>query len=44
MTDVTATINMIPAAAQTMPRVRGYWGNVWNKLRYDYVTLFLPGG
>lgn len=43
MTDVTATINMIPAAAQTMPRVRGYWGNVWNKLRYDYVTLFFLG-
>lgn len=40
MTDVTATLNMTPAAAQTMPRVRGYWGNVWNKLRYDYVTLF----
>ncbi|MDH4414583.1 MAG: ABC transporter permease [Rhizobium sp.] len=40
MTDVTATLNMTPAAAQTMPRVLGYWGNVWNKLRYDYVTLF----
>jgi len=21
-------------------RVRGYWANVWNRLRYDYVTLF----
>lgn len=21
-------------------RVRGYWGNVWQRLRYDYVTLF----
>ena len=20
-------------------RVRGYWGNVWHRLRYDYVTL-----
>jgi peptide/nickel transport system permease protein len=20
--------------------VRGYWGNVWQRLRYDYVTLF----
>lgn len=21
-------------------RTRGYWGNVWQRLRYDYVTLF----
>ena len=21
-------------------RVRGYWGSVWQRLRYDYVTLF----
>ena len=24
----------------TPPRVRGYWGSVWSRLRYDYVTLF----
>jgi peptide/nickel transport system permease protein len=23
-----------------IPRVRGYWGSVWRRLRYDYVTLF----
>ena len=22
------------------PSARGYWGSVWNRLRYDYVTLF----
>lgn len=27
-------------AAQTIPATRGYWGNVWQRLRYDYVTLF----
>ena len=29
-------------ALETAPgsRVRGYWGNVWQRLRYDYVTLF----
>ncbi|RYB05196.1 ABC transporter permease [Lichenibacterium ramalinae] len=27
----------LPAAPQ---RVRGYWGSVWRRLRYDYVTLF----
>jgi len=26
------------AAAPT--RIRGYWGNVWQRLRYDYATLF----
>jgi peptide/nickel transport system permease protein len=25
---------------QLHPRVRGYWGNVWRRLRYDYATLF----
>jgi peptide/nickel transport system permease protein len=29
----------IPDAAPAR-RVRGYWGNVWRRLRYDYVTLF----
>jgi peptide/nickel transport system permease protein len=30
------------AAIETAPRqrVRGYWGGVWQRLRYDYVTLF----
>jgi peptide/nickel transport system permease protein len=36
-------INSIPVtsspAAQAV-NVRGYWGSVWNRLRYDYVTLF----
>jgi peptide/nickel transport system permease protein len=22
------------------PKIRGYWGSVWYRLRYDYVTLF----
>src|SRR6201992_4499980 len=22
------------------PKVRGYWGGMWSRLRYDYVTLF----
>jgi peptide/nickel transport system permease protein len=39
----TATVDMVPAASPSAPRVRGYWGNVWNKLRYDYVTLFFLG-
>lgn len=32
-------------AAQGAPatKVRGYWGSVWNRLRYDYVTLFCLG-
>jgi peptide/nickel transport system permease protein len=30
------------AAIEAAPRqrVRGYWGSVWHRLRYDYVTLF----
>jgi peptide/nickel transport system permease protein len=30
------------AAFEAVPhqRVRGYWGSVWQRLRYDYVTLF----
>jgi peptide/nickel transport system permease protein len=27
-------------AGQGGLQVRGYWGNVWQRLRYDYVTLF----
>jgi peptide/nickel transport system permease protein len=40
MTDVTATTDLIAQSAPAATRVRGYWGNVWNRLRYDYVTLF----
>src|ERR1700741_5045772 len=38
MTDTTLS----PAFAASAPatRVRGYWGTVGNRLRYDYVTLF----
>jgi peptide/nickel transport system permease protein len=25
---------------QPQTRIRGYWGNVWRRLRYDYATLF----
>jgi peptide/nickel transport system permease protein len=28
------------ARAPSPVRVRGYWSNVWQRLRYDYVTLF----
>src|SRR5215217_711671 len=40
MTDIPA--GSIPVVTQSAPatKVRGYWGNVWNKLRYDPVTLF----
>ena len=24
-------------------RAGGYWGSVWNRLRYDYITLFCLG-
>ncbi|MBN9510598.1 MAG: ABC transporter permease [Alphaproteobacteria bacterium] len=31
----------VPAReAEPATRVRGYWGNVWQRLRYDYATLF----
>src|SRR4051812_21182119 len=41
MSDILANSMPIPAA-QTAPasRVRSYWGSVWHRLRYDYVTLF----
>jgi peptide/nickel transport system permease protein len=41
MTDIPA--GSLPVdKSQSVPvtRVRGYWGSVWNRLRYDYVTLF----
>ena len=42
MTDAVAPSRSAPAARQPAapPRVRGYWGSVWQRLRYDYVTLF----
>jgi peptide/nickel transport system permease protein len=39
ISDTTPTETGASAAASpTGPR--GYWGNVWQRLRYDYVTLF----
>jgi peptide/nickel transport system permease protein len=43
MTDVTLGSGVpVAAAAETAPasKVRGYWGTVGYRLRYDYVTLF----
>lgn len=37
MSDISAPA-LFPAAAPV--HVRGYWASVWNRLRYDYVTLF----
>jgi peptide/nickel transport system permease protein len=42
MADITAN-SIGTETAQATPkalRVRGYWGSVWQRLRYDYVTLF----
>ena len=36
----TPVIDPLLQADQPALRVRGYWGNVWHRLRYDYVTLF----
>lgn len=44
MTSTTGTITPVvdPLLRSDQPalQVRGYWGNVWQRLRYDYVTLF----
>ena len=42
MTDAVVPSRSTPAARQpaSSQRVRGYWGSVWQRLRYDYVTLF----
>ena len=42
MTDATVPSRSPAATRQPAapPRVRGYWGSVWRRLRYDYVTLF----
>jgi peptide/nickel transport system permease protein len=41
MADITINSTAAPAAAPApVLKVRGYWGTVWQRLRYDYVTLF----
>src|SRR5271170_6814656 len=41
MTDVAAdSLSRARAGRPAAARVRGYWGSVWQRLRYDYVTLF----
>jgi peptide/nickel transport system permease protein len=41
MADIPATTEFKTAAPQSKTvHVRGYWGSVWQRLRYDYVTLF----
>jgi peptide/nickel transport system permease protein len=48
MSDISIQATRTAAqAADPMPRtdqpallVRGYWGNVWQRLRYDYLSLF----
>src|SRR5262245_19120021 len=41
MTDIPAgNVSVDKAQAAPATKVRGYWGSVWNRLRYDYVTLF----
>lgn len=40
MADITAS-SAIGTRTETRPdKARGYWGGVWQRLRYDYVTLF----
>jgi peptide/nickel transport system permease protein len=47
MSDLSITSRAAAAEEEreaALPRhVRGYWGNVWQRLRYDYVTLFFLG-
>ncbi|WP_375450363.1 ABC transporter permease [uncultured Devosia sp.] len=41
MSDIPAHLVSVPTAPPVAAdRVRSYWGSVWNRLRYDYVTLF----
>ena len=41
MTDIPANgLSVDKAQSAPASKVRGYWGSVWNRLRYDYVTLF----
>jgi peptide/nickel transport system permease protein len=40
MVDATLSSGLSAAAAAPSVKVRGYWGTVGYRLRYDYVTLF----
>lgn len=42
MADIPITSAALKDTSTPPPaiRVRGYWASVWNRLRYDYVTLF----
>jgi peptide/nickel transport system permease protein len=40
MVDATLSSGLSTAAAASSVKVRGYWGTVGYRLRYDYVTLF----
>ena len=40
MSDIPAGAFLPTPAQPAAARVRSYWGSVWNRLRYDYVTLF----
>ncbi len=40
MSEIAATSFRQPARAASPVPVRSYWGSVWQRLRYDYVTLF----
>ena len=40
MADLTADTHVDKPAAKSRDKLRGYWGGVWQRLRYDYVTLF----
>ncbi|HTJ59211.1 MAG TPA: ABC transporter permease [Devosiaceae bacterium] len=41
MSDIPANLAIDAPPAQTRPaKSRGYWGGVWQRLRYDHVTLF----
>jgi peptide/nickel transport system permease protein len=40
MVDATLSSGLSTAAAAPSVKVRGYWGTVGYRLRYDYVTLF----
>ena len=40
MSEIVAASFRQPARAASPVPVRSYWGSVWQRLRYDYVTLF----
>ncbi len=40
ITGAGATADPNAREAPPASQVRGYWGNVWQRLRYDYATLF----